>query len=276
MFVMLAGAVATAILDLFLIFGFNLGITGAAIANVLSRFALLALGFHGVVIIHRLVSIPDRKRLFAALVPFAAIGGAAVLTQLATPAASAFVTARMADFGDAAVAGWTVVGRLVPIAFSALFALSGTVGPILGQNFGAGRFDRVRQALRDALIVSTVYVATVWLLLALFRNQISGLFSAHGEAHQLILFFCLIAAGSFLFNGPLFVSNAAFNNLGYPVLATLFNWAARQSGCCLSSGMVPDGTVRRGTGRMGGGRRCVRRCSNYRLLPPNQPPFGGN
>lgn len=224
MFVMLAGAVATAILDLFLIFGFNLGITGAAIANVLSRFALLALGFHGVVIIHRLVSIPDRKRLFAALVPFAAIGGAAVLTQLATPAASAFVTARMADFGDAAVAGWTVVGRLVPIAFSALFALSGTVGPILGQNFGAGRFDRVRQALRDALIVSTVYVATVWLLLALFRNQISGLFSAHGEAHQLILFFCLIAAGSFLFNGPLFVSNAAFNNLGYPVLATLFNW----------------------------------------------------
>jgi hypothetical protein len=39
-----------------------------------------------------------------------------------------------------------------------------------------------------------------------------------------VSFFCLFVAASFLFNGALFVANAAFNNLDSPLLATLFNW----------------------------------------------------
>ena len=38
------------------------------------------------------------------------------------------------------------------------------------------------------------------------------------------MFFCVFAAGSFLFNGAIFVSSAAFNNLGYPTYSTVFNW----------------------------------------------------
>ena len=63
-----------------------------------------------------------------------------------------------------------------------------------------------------------------WALLALFRQQIAGLFNAEGEARILVEFFCLLVAGSFLFNGALFVANAAFNNLGYATYSTVFNW----------------------------------------------------
>ena len=64
----------------------------------------------------------------------------------------------------------------------------------------------------------------VWALLAMFAGPIAALFGATGQARELVVFFCLFAAGSFLFNGALFVSNAAFNNLGYPTYSTVFNW----------------------------------------------------
>lgn len=224
MYVTLAGGVAAAILDPLLIFGLDLGIDGAAISTVLSRFVLLGVGLHGAHVVHRLIRLPDAARLAAIARPFFAVGGPAIATQIATPVGNAYVTYAIAGFGDDAVAGWAIVGRLVPVAFGVIFALSGSVGPILGQNFGARRFDRLRQVMRDALVVTTVYVICIWLLLALFAGQVAALFGATQGASDLIVFFCVWAAGSFLFNGGLFVANAAFNNLGFPGYATLFNW----------------------------------------------------
>src|SRR5690606_29462531 len=131
----------------------------------------------------------------------------------------------MARFGDAAVAGWAIVGRMMPVAFGAVFALSGAVGPILGQNLGARMFHRLLRVMRDSLAFMVVYVILMWALLAIFANQIAAIFGATGEARELVLFFCYFAAGSFLFNGMLFVANAAFNNLGFPTYSTVFNWS---------------------------------------------------
>ena len=224
MYVTLGSGLAAAVLDPLFIFGLDLGLDGAAISTVLSRMIMVAIGLHGVLRVHRLLAMPDLRRLSAVARPYFAIGLPAVLTQLATPVGNAYVTAEMAPFGDDAVAGWAIIGRIVPVAFGAIFALSGAVGPILGQNFGARRYDRLLAVMRDSLIVTMIYVLAAWLLLALFRHHLATLFGATAEARQLIVFFCLFAAGSFLFNGALFVSNAAFNNLGYPGYSTLFNW----------------------------------------------------
>ncbi len=224
MYVTLASGLAAAILDPLLIFGLDLGLDGAAISTVLSRLVMVVVGLHGARTVHGLVAMPDLKRLSAVARPYFAIGIPAVLTQLATPVGNAYVTAEIALFGDDAVAGWAIIGRIVPVAFGAIFALSGAVGPILGQNFGARRYDRLRAVMRDSLIVTMVYVLGAWLLLALFRHQLATLFGATAEARELIVFFCLFAAGSFLFNGALFVSNAAFNNLGHAGYSTIFNW----------------------------------------------------
>ena len=64
----------------------------------------------------------------------------------------------------------------------------------------------------------------MWLLLALGSGLISDTFGAAGQARELIVFFCQFVAGSFLFNGALFVANAAFNNLGFALYSTALNW----------------------------------------------------
>lgn len=224
MYVTLGGGIAAAILDPILIFGFKLGLDGAAISTVLSRCVLLAVGLHGAYSVHRLIALPDRAQLLASARPFFAIGVPALLTQIATPVGNAYLTAAFAPFGDDAVAGWAIIGRIVPVAFGAIFALSGAIGPIIGQNFGARRFDRLTSTMRDGLVVTIVYVLAVWALLALFSGPIASLFGATGLARDLVVFFCLFVAGGFLFDGAIFVSSAAFNNLGYPVYSTVFNW----------------------------------------------------
>jgi putative MATE family efflux protein len=224
MYVTLTAGAATALLDPLFIFVFNLSLDGAAIVSVISRFVFLGFALHATVKVHDMVALPSRATLAQSARPYFAIGLPAVMTQLATPVGNAWVTHEISTFGDSAVAGWAVIGRLTPVAFGAIFALSGAVAPILGQNFGARRFDRIQQTMRDSFVVVIVYVLIVWLLLALFRNQISDAFGATGAARELIGFYCLFVAGSFLFNGMLFVANAAFNNLGFPLYSTLSNW----------------------------------------------------
>ena len=224
MFVTLGAGVATAVLDPLLIFGFGWGLDGAAIATFVARFVMVGIGLHGLLRVHGLFAWPDAASLRQAIKPFFAIGFPSVLTQIATPVGNAFVTAAIAPFGDNAVAGWAVVGRIIPVAFAALFALSGSVGPILGQNLGANRHDRLHSTMVDSLKMVVGYVLFVWLLLALSSSLIANAFHAEGEARELIVFFCVFVAGSYIFNGAVFVANAAFNNLGFVLYSTALNW----------------------------------------------------
>lgn len=224
MYVTLGAGAATAILDPIFIFGFDMGIHGAAISTVISRFALIAIGFYGLHNVHNMLALPSVPVLLKTVRPYLYIAGPAIMTQLATPVGNAYVTIVIAGYGDAAVAGWAVIGRLIPVAFGALFSLSGAVGPILGQNYGALKFDRLYSTMRNAFLVMTVYTICVWFLLSLGSSQIALIFGARGETRDLIVFFCQFVSLTFLFNGMLFVANAAFNNLGYPLWSTLFNW----------------------------------------------------
>lgn len=224
MTVTLGAGAATAVLDPMFIFGFGWALDGAALSTFLARSVMMAIGLHALLRVHRLYAAPDWAALRETVRPFLAIGLPAVLTQVATPVGNAFVTAAIAPFGDDAVAGWAVVVRIIPVAFVALFALSGAIGPIFGQNLGAGRPDRLRATLHDSLRVILFYVLAVWLLLALGSDLIADAFGTEGDARRIVVFFCLFVAGSFIFNGALFVANAAFNNLGYPLYSTLLNW----------------------------------------------------
>ena len=224
MYVTLGAAACTAVLDPILIFGFDLGLDGAAIATAVSRLTMLWIGFYGLIRVHGLFKRPSTAVFKSELTPYFAIAMPAVLTQIATPVGNTFVTEAMAGYGDAAVAAWSVIGRLIPVAFGVLFALSGAIGPIIGQNLGAQQFERIRSTVRDSLKVTLIYVLLVWIVLALSSGLIAQAFGAQGQAHDLIVFFCIFVSASFVFNGTLFVANAAFNNLGYAFYSTLLNW----------------------------------------------------
>jgi putative MATE family efflux protein len=224
MYVTLGAGAATAVLDPLLIFGLGLGLDGAAIATVLARFVMLGIGLYGLLRVHKLFAWPSMAVLRSTFKPFFAIGLPSVLTQIATPVGNSFVTAAIAPYGDDAVGGWAVVGRIIPVAFAALFALSASVGPIIGQNLGAGRYDRLQSTMRDALKVVVLYVLAVWLLMAVCSGLIANVFGAVGLGREVIVFFCIFIAGSYVFNGAVYVANAAFNNLGYVLYSTALNW----------------------------------------------------
>ena len=224
MYVTLSGGIASAIIDPILIFGLELGTDGAAIAVTLSRVVFCLVGYHGVVRIHDLMRKPTFLETVEDLKPMVGIAVPAVLTNIASPVAGAYMTSVLAPYGDEALAANAIISRLIPVAFGTVFALSAAIGPIFGQNLGARTIKRVRRTLTDGLIFSAASVMVAWIVLYLAQEQLIAVFHATGRAADLVRYFCVVLAGTWMFHGALFVANASFNNLGAPVLATVFNW----------------------------------------------------
>lgn len=248
MVVTLAGGIVTGIADPILIFGLHLGVNGAAISTVLSRLTFAAVGYHGAVRVRDLVGRPRAAALRGDVRPLLGVALPAIGTNLATPVASSYVFHTFARFGDAAIAATAVTSRVALVAFGVLYALSGAVGPILGQNLGAGRLDRVRATLTTSFGLVTAWVLLTWALLWLSTPAIVALFGATGDAARYIAFFCAFGVSAWLFTGFLFVANASFNNLGFPLLSLAFNWGLA------SGGTIPFVTLGAAWGGVPGGQ----------------------
>lgn len=221
----LIAAAVNLIFDPILIFALDMGIAGAAWASVLSRMAMAAYAIYCVVYIHKMLTRPTLRRIFSDFTDIAKLAGPAMLTNLATPVGSTFVMAAIARYGDSAVAAYATIGRIIPVAFSVLFALSGAISPIIGQNYGAGAFDRVKSTYRNAIIFSIGVVLLVSALVYFGQSYLIGLFNLSGEAAQLLTLFCSGLTVFFIADGILFSTNSAFNSLGHPLYSTVFNYA---------------------------------------------------
>ncbi|NNE79784.1 MAG: MATE family efflux transporter [Silicimonas sp.] len=230
--VMILGGLVNAVLDPILIFGLDLELTGAALASIAARFTIAGLSLLAIHRFHGGFGRPSARALAADFSPVFAIALPAILTQLATPVGQAYVTRAMAEYGEEAVAGMAIVGRLTPVAFAVIFALSGAVGPIIGQNAGARNSGRVAGTFRDALIFTAAVTVLVSLVLFLLRGQLAWLFQLDegGIARSLVFLFAGPLSLLWFFNGVLFVANAAFNNLSHPFYSTLTNWGRHTLG----------------------------------------------
>ena len=225
MYATVSGGVVNAILDPIFIFSLGMGIKGAAWASVIARIVVMLVALHSVQRVHKMFGTFRFKTFLEDLMAISKIAIPAVLTNIATPIGNAYVIFTMAKFGDSAVAGMSVIGRLTPVAFAMVFALSGAVGPIIGQNFGAKKMQRVVQTVKDAIIFSSIAVISTSAILFLLQNQIISVFNVSGDAADVIHLFCTWIAISFIFNGTLFVANACFNNLGFAHYSTIANFA---------------------------------------------------
>jgi putative MATE family efflux protein len=225
MYSTVGGAIVNGIFDPIFIFTFDLGIEGAAIATVLARVSVFFFAFYPLKKIHEmsiqfkwLFFKKDFKTMVNIFIP-------AVLTNLATPIGNAYVMFAISKFGESAVAGISVVGRLTPVAFAVVYASSGAVGPIIGQNFGANFIDRVQETLSKTLEFLLVYVIATSIILFVLAEQIASSFHLDEEGKLLVIVFCKYIAMTFFLNGAIFVSNAAYNNLGKAKVSTYVNFA---------------------------------------------------
>lgn len=224
MWVTLSGGILASMLDPLMIFGLGLDLTGAAISMVTTRTVMAGFGLWFVVVRHRMAVWPHFSEWLSDLRPLLAIALPAIATQLSTPFGNAYLTSTVAEYGDGGVAGWAVIGRLSALAFGGIFALAGAVGPIVGQNYGARLPLRIRSTYRDSLIFVLLYVAVAWAVLWFCLHLIIAGFGLDEAGAGIVTAFVHGGAGAFVFTGALFVSNAAFNNLGRPIWSAGFNW----------------------------------------------------
>ena len=139
------------------------------------------------------------------------VGIPASLSNAINPAGMALVTAAVATVGDDAVAGFGAAGRVQSILLVPLMALSSGIGPVVGQNWGAEKFDRARGATKWAFGFCLVYGALVGLILLILATPIAGLL-ASGQSDQDYASSYLALVGLSMFGyGMVVVANAAMN-----------------------------------------------------------------
>jgi Na+-driven multidrug efflux pump len=79
--------------------------------------------------------------------------------------------------GDVAVSGMGIVNSVVTLMIMPIFGINQGVQPIIGYNYGARKFDRVKQAYRIAVIFATIIVVIGWITTRLFPEQLVYLFN---------------------------------------------------------------------------------------------------
>ncbi len=141
----------------------------------------------------------------------AAIGGPAATSNAINPAGMALVTAAVATVGAAYVGGFGAATRVESLVSVPLLALSSAIGPVVGQNWGAGREDRAREAVRLCLWFSVGYGLLVALALTAFAGPIAAAFGAGADSTVAAEAYLRVVGWSVAGFGMLVTGNAALN-----------------------------------------------------------------
>ena len=210
------------LLDPVLIFGFGnipaMGLAGAAWATVISYVVvfvvmMILLRVKYKLLIFRVGSVKDMMHSWKELLR---IGIPAAFTNQLIPVANGVLTAMVAVYGEATVAAWGVSTRIESLMMSPFFALSTVMASFVGQNTGAGRHDRIEEALRFCGKFCMGGTLVIWFVCAMLSEGIASLFSTYTEVRFLVelhLWIVPLTFGTFAWK---LQYTASFNAQGHP------------------------------------------------------------
>ena len=180
MYTMLIGAVANALLDPLYIFVFKMGVAGAAIATVISMAitsAWVLLHFTGNKSGLRLKTANLRLEKKIVLGIFS-IGMAPFAMQLAGSVINALFNIQLIRYGgDLAVGAMGIINSVAMMVVFCVIAINMASQPIIGFNYGAKQYHRVKRTLKLALIAATGITVSGWLAVEIFPGAIISLFN---------------------------------------------------------------------------------------------------
>jgi len=217
------GGGVNAVLDPIFIFALDWGLSGAAYATVVSRVAVVVTALYFALGQAQLLRGARVGEIRHSLQPVFAVAAPSLITSLSTPLGSAYVTRALSSYGADVIAGVSVFGRLMPLAFVGILTLAMAMAPIVGQNFGAGLRSRVERTLLIAGGFSFAYTLIAAAALALLAPWLVQLFVLDGAAADVLTFYCRIIAFSYGFFGLHLAATQTFTNIGHPTYATYTN-----------------------------------------------------
>ena len=223
-------AVLNIVLDPLLIFGLfgfpRLELQGAAIATVIAN---------AVTVVASLTILYRRERLIAfrylnidhlrdSWQQLLFIGIPTTATNLLLPVTFAIITAMVAAYGPGAVAGFAVASRLESIVLIMVFALQSSVGPVVGQNFGAGNLGRVGQAIYVANRFLLAYCFFFGCLLFIIARPLASIFDDEPLVIATAVSYLRIVPITLGTFGVMLVAVSSLNALGRPMPAAVLTF----------------------------------------------------
>lgn len=216
-------AVVNLILDPILIFGLlgapRMEMQGAALATIIANFCAAGAGLYVLAVKKKMLCFKNAckisefgdsmKRLLVIALP-------AGLTNAIQPMVNAFILSLLAVYGAKAVAGFGVVNRLEAFAFIVLMALSTGMAPVIGQNWGAQKYDRVHKTLKLAIGFGVVWSAITAIIFAFFAKPLSSIFSTDPAVIEVAILYLTIVPFSYILGNMLKGWASAFNAMGMP------------------------------------------------------------
>ena len=193
-----------------------LGVMGAGLASSISVFIGVLLLTYYFLKLEKYVSFESSlwrprfdiwKRMFAIGLP---AGGEMLLLFVYFSA----VYWLIADFGAAAQAGFSIGGRIMQSIFMPTMAIAFALGPIAGQNYGAQRFDRVRETFSKGVLLSSIVMAVVTILMQWKSDLMIGFFTDELDVIEVGSVFLQLISLNFIAQGIVFSCSGIFQGLG--------------------------------------------------------------
>lgn len=178
---MLIGAIINTILNPIFIFGFHMGIRGSALATIISQTIsaiwVLSYFFTGQSMLKILSKNLKLKKEY--ILGILSIG----MSPFAMQVAASIITIMLNDMllkygGDVAVGAMGIINVVTMLILMPIFGINQGVQPIIGFNYGAQKFNRVKKALKIAVLAATIISTTGFILIQLFPTQIISVFSS--------------------------------------------------------------------------------------------------
>lgn len=180
----LIGAVANIILDPIFIFGFGMGVRGAALATVLSQAmsCIWVLSF----LFGKKTNLKIQKKYMKLeskiILPSLALGLAVFIMQASESVISICFNSSLLKYGgDIAVGAMTILTSVMQFAMLPLQGLGQGAQPIISYNYGAKQVSRVKAAYKLLLKVSVCYATILWMLVMIFPKGFASIFTSNAE-----------------------------------------------------------------------------------------------
>ena len=226
--IMTISAAINLILDPIFIFGWfgfpAMELAGAATAMTVTRFGTLIVSLWFISQGNLVLTEAYFRGWYRSAKRILHVGIPAMATNLIGPITAAYITFLIADYGEAAVAGFGVANRIEAVAAMLMFALSGSIGPFVGQNWGAHQVERVRGGVRASYLFSLGWGLLVAIPLFFFGGHVASWIDASPAVIDVAAIYLAIVPLSYGLWGVLMMSSASFNALGKPLPSTALSF----------------------------------------------------
>ena len=230
MICMLTGCITNIVLDALFVLGFDWGVKGAAWATVIGQFLNFCLCLAYIPrfrdIRFKLENMKPRRNVLGAFLP---LGISSLFTQMSFAVLQVCMNNQLVKYGalsiygpDIPLAAFGIVMKVNSIIISVLVGISIGSQPIVGYNYGAKNYDRVKKTYLRTILVGSIVAVLGWCCFQLFPQNIVNIF---GQESELYNQFAVLCFRRFLITvclaGITVPTGIFFQSIGKPVIAMI-------------------------------------------------------